>query len=151
MSRPLIGPEPMLKTGNLARQRHQIVRLVRRDPRPGHSGHQVQRGDHRGDACDPAAAELAEIGVCPQADHSYRNPRIEDRVQDIDEHVDDDVHERDEQDEALSHGEVALEDAASQHASDAGVSEDRLGQHRTRKEAAQLEAHDGDDGDGGIA
>ncbi len=62
--------------------------------------------------------------------HETPDPRVDDRVRDVDEQVDEHEHDRDEEDAALEHRVVAVEDRVLQPRPDARPGEDRLGEHR---------------------
>src|SRR5262245_22506381 len=65
---------------------------------------------------------------------SVANPRIEDRVEEVDGEVDEDVHGRDDQHHALDDRVVSPQDGVDRQAADPGDGEDALGDDRPADE-----------------
>src|SRR5437773_8809081 len=72
---------------------------------------------------------------------------IDPAIQQVDEEVADDEADRDQQNYALHERIVARKDRVDHEAPDAGQREDVFRDHRAADQRAELEAHDGDDGD----
>src|SRR2546426_7682521 len=72
--------------------------------------------------------------------------RVEPRVAEVDEHVDDDEDRRVEQDEILNDDDVALDHRGDEGAPEARHPERLLDRHRAPQHEAQQHAGDGDDG-----
>src|SRR5581483_3667129 len=70
--------------------------------------------------------------------------RVNQRVDQIDEKVDEDENERSEHDEALDHRIVALADRLDKELADAVEIENLLGHHEPAHQERELEAEDGD-------
>src|SRR5881296_4147515 len=91
-------------------------------------------------ACGSSAAlRLALPSAVPDA-------RVEPRVAEVDEHVDDDEDRRVEQDEILNDDDVALDHRGDEGAPEARHPERLLDRHRAPEHEAQQHAGDGDDG-----
>src|SRR5690242_12407651 len=71
--------------------------------------------------------------------------RVEERVDDVDDQVEEDDEEGAHEDRPLDGRQVALLDGVEGQAADAGDVEDRLGEDRTTEQDAEVEAEDGDD------
>src|SRR5205807_8306634 len=73
--------------------------------------------------------------------------RIEPRVEEVHDQVDEDETQCDDQHAALHQWKVTREDALHHQRADTRPGEDRLGEHRADQEVAGLHADDGDDRD----
>src|SRR3954466_4164356 len=79
------------------------------------------------------------------------HPRVEERVRDVDDQVEQDDEEGGEQDRALDLRQVEPLDRVIAVAADAGDVEHRLGEDRAAEQDAEVEAQDRDDGSDGAA
>src|SRR5581483_7163444 len=87
-------------------------------------------------ACGRRAPSLAPWSLVADA-------RVNQRVDQIDEKVDEDENERSEHDEALDHRIVALADRLDKELADAVEIENLLGHHEPAHQERELEAEDG--------
>src|SRR5215218_210937 len=71
--------------------------------------------------------------------------RVEERVDDVDDQVQEDDEEGAHEHGALHRGQVALLDGVEGQSPDAGDVEDGLGEDRAAQQDAEVEAEDGDD------
>jgi hypothetical protein len=90
------------------------------------------------------ASSSTSRAITSAVDISCSDPRVDDRVGDVDQQVDEDEHHGHEQHAALQHGVVALLDGLRQPVAEPLDVEDGLGQDRARQQEPGLEADDGD-------
>src|SRR5690606_31142968 len=133
---------PSRKTGSV-RSRSQAL-FQRLTPSSSESVPASARASMRAFLRSPGLVMEVIAGSSPSPD-----ARVDDRVGDVDQQVDDDVDECGHHDQHLQHGVVAPLEADGQRLSDALEGEDLLGQDGTRQEGADLEPDDGDDRDEG--
>src|SRR5207302_2076838 len=77
---------------------------------------------------------------------SVPDPRVDVRVQEVDEDADRDHHEREDADHALHRGVVAVPEVLHEGVPDTRPVEGRLRQHRTAEQERHVQADDGDHG-----
>src|ERR1035437_5315537 len=87
------------------------------------------------------------IAASPLGLSAKADPRVEERVTDVDEQVDDKDDDKDQCDATENDRVVTPADGGVDHEPDAGPVEHGLGQDRTREHGAQVESDERDDRD----
>src|SRR5699024_9090712 len=91
----------------------------------------------------------AAVGAGAGARSATANPRVDERVGDVHEHVDDDVEDGDDDDAADHHRQVVVLHTLHDHAAHPGEVEQPLHHHGPADEAPEADAGEGDDRDRG--